>query len=77
MIAPLLAVERSLAGIAVFGTWAERWLDCVVATTERKRRLDGEGDESGARRQALWSNCTRSSVGKVGRRLWPSSVVRS
>ncbi len=54
MIAPLLAAPRPLAGVVVFGTSAERWLDCVVATTERSRRLDDEGAESSARQQALW-----------------------
>ena len=54
MIAPLLAVERPLAGVIVFGTSAERWLDCVVATTARRPRFEGEGAEPSARRLALW-----------------------
>jgi pimeloyl-ACP methyl ester carboxylesterase len=38
MIAPLLGLETSTAGIIVFGTSSARWHDCVVAAAERQRQ---------------------------------------
>jgi pimeloyl-ACP methyl ester carboxylesterase len=45
MIAPLLAKDRDVAGVAVFGTSAQRWHECIVASTLRQCALAGyEGD---------------------------------
>lgn len=44
MVAPLLARQPTIAGVAVFGTSALRWLDCVVGTTRRQLRLEGLPD---------------------------------
>jgi hypothetical protein len=41
MIAPLLAKDRDVAGVGVFGTSAERWHECILASTRRQCVLAG------------------------------------
>jgi pimeloyl-ACP methyl ester carboxylesterase len=55
MTAPLLALERAVAGIIVYGATAARWHECVVDTTRRQLRLS-ELPEAQLREQvALWA----------------------
>jgi uncharacterized protein len=45
MAAPLLAGERAVDGVIVFGTSTATWLDCVVASTRRQLALRGVAAE--------------------------------
>jgi hypothetical protein len=55
MTAPLLAIERELAGVIVYGASAARWHDCVVDTTRRQLRLAETDEASVEKKVALWS----------------------
>ncbi|MBK9258394.1 MAG: alpha/beta fold hydrolase [Polyangiaceae bacterium] len=56
MIAPVLAGEgANLAGIAVFGTSALRWVDCIVRATRRQRQLAGMSGEELEEYVADWA----------------------
>jgi hypothetical protein len=55
MTAPLLAVERAVAGIVVYGASGARWCDCVVDTTRRQLRLKGMSEVRAREEVALWS----------------------
>jgi len=55
MTAPLLALERSVAGILVYGASGARWHDCVVDTTRRQRRLARVAEARVEAEVALWS----------------------
>jgi len=55
MTAPLLAMERPLAGVLVYGASGARWHDCVVDTTRRQRRLAGIPEERVEAEVALWA----------------------
>jgi uncharacterized protein len=46
MIAALLAAERPVGGVLVYGTSTARWLDCVAASTARQQGLHGLGPEA-------------------------------
>ena len=39
MVAPILASERSVAGLMVYGTSTKSWLDCVTASTRRQLEM--------------------------------------
>lgn len=39
MVAPILAGERAVDGVMVYGTSTKNWLDCVVASTRRQYEL--------------------------------------
>lgn len=41
MVAPILASERPVAGVMVYGTSTRNWLDCVVASTRRQYEMRG------------------------------------
>jgi pimeloyl-ACP methyl ester carboxylesterase len=55
MTAPLLALERALAGVIVYGASGARWHDCVVDTTRRQRRLAGIAEAQVEAEVALWA----------------------
>jgi pimeloyl-ACP methyl ester carboxylesterase len=55
MTAPLLALERNVAGIIVYGASAARWHDCVVDTSRRQLRLAGHSEASIEAQVALWA----------------------
>jgi pimeloyl-ACP methyl ester carboxylesterase len=59
MTAPLLALERTVAGIIVYGATAARWHDCVVDTTRRQRRLAGLPESNVEEEVALWAELHR------------------
>ena len=54
MTAPLVAMERDVAGIMVYGASAARWHDCVVDTTRRQRLLAGVPEARVDAEVALW-----------------------
>lgn len=54
MLSPLVALERSLAGVIVFGSSSARWHECVVATSRRRLELTRPSDPRLARRLELW-----------------------
>ena len=54
MLAPLLAFDRPLAGVVVFGTSAARWHDGVVAAIGRKPLPRPGADGPYARQRQLW-----------------------
>jgi pimeloyl-ACP methyl ester carboxylesterase len=41
MVAPILASERALSGLMVYGSSTRNWLDCVVASTRRQYEMRG------------------------------------
>jgi pimeloyl-ACP methyl ester carboxylesterase len=41
MVAPLLGRSQGLAGVAVFGTSASRWFECIASSARRQLRLSG------------------------------------
>jgi hypothetical protein len=41
MVAALLACERAVDGIVVYGTSTMKWIDCIVATTRRQLEMRG------------------------------------
>jgi pimeloyl-ACP methyl ester carboxylesterase len=41
MVAPILASEKRVQGIMVYGTSTKTWLDCVVASTRRQYEMRG------------------------------------
>jgi dienelactone hydrolase len=45
MMAPLLAAERAVAGVMVYGTSTTPWLECVVASQRRQLELRGAPPE--------------------------------
>jgi hypothetical protein len=55
MTAPLLALERAVAGIVVYGASGARWHDCVVDTSRRQRLLAGVPPAKVEAEVALWS----------------------
>jgi hypothetical protein len=55
MTAPLLALERAVAGILAYGASGARWHDCVVDTTRRQRLLAGVTASRVEAEVALWS----------------------
>jgi pimeloyl-ACP methyl ester carboxylesterase len=55
MTAPLVALERRVAGVAVYGATGARWHDCVVDTTRRQLRLAGHTEERVEALVSLWS----------------------
>ena len=55
MTAPLLAMERPLAGLLVYGASGARWHDCVVDTTRRQRRLAGIAEARVEAEVARWA----------------------
>jgi pimeloyl-ACP methyl ester carboxylesterase len=55
MIAPLVAVERAVAGVIVWGASGARWHDCVVDTTRRQLRLTGLAEARVEAEVALWA----------------------
>jgi pimeloyl-ACP methyl ester carboxylesterase len=55
MTAPLLALERALAGILVYGASGARWHDCVVDTSRRQRLLAGVAEAQVEAEVALWA----------------------
>jgi pimeloyl-ACP methyl ester carboxylesterase len=54
MTAPLLALERPVAGIIVSGASAVRWADCVIDTTRRQLHLTTMSDTQIESDVALW-----------------------
>ncbi len=59
MVAPLLARETAVAGIAVFGTSARRWHDAMLGTTRRQRE---RGEEEMARWEELFDRVHRDGL---------------
>jgi hypothetical protein len=55
MTAPLLAVERTVAGVIVYGASGARWHDCVVDTSRRQRLLTGTAEARVEAEVALWA----------------------
>ena len=55
MTGPLLALERAIAGIVVYGASGARWHDCVVDTSRRQRLLAGVPAAQVEAEVALWS----------------------
>lgn len=55
MIAPIVASQRSVRGVMVFGTSAKRWRTCAVGTTERQLALKGYTGEALEARLAAWA----------------------
>ncbi len=55
MTAPLLAMERTVAGVMVYGATGARWHDCVVDTSRRQRRLAGIAEARVEAEVALWA----------------------
>jgi pimeloyl-ACP methyl ester carboxylesterase len=55
MTAPLLAIERSVAGVMVYGATGARWHDCVVDTSRRQRLLAGVEPARVEAEVALWA----------------------
>jgi pimeloyl-ACP methyl ester carboxylesterase len=71
MTAPLLAIERTVAGVIVSGASAARWHDCVVDTTRRQRRLAGLPDAQVEEEVARWAELHRL----VCREGWTPALV--
>jgi pimeloyl-ACP methyl ester carboxylesterase len=71
MTAPLLAVERAVAGVMVYGASGARWHDCVVDTTRRQRRLAGIAEAQVEAEVALWAELH----GLVCREGWTPALV--
>lgn len=59
MIAPVLARDVHVAGIAVFGTTARRWHDAMLGTTRRQRE---RGEEEMARWTELFDRVHREGL---------------
>jgi hypothetical protein len=55
MTAPLVATEREVAGVMVYGATGARWHDCVVDTTRRQRLLAGVPEARVEVEVALWA----------------------
>jgi pimeloyl-ACP methyl ester carboxylesterase len=55
MTAPLVAIERAVAGVIVSGASGARWHDCVVDTSRRQRRLAGVAEAQVEAEVALWA----------------------
>jgi pimeloyl-ACP methyl ester carboxylesterase len=73
MIAPLLARDRDLAGIVVFGSSSRAWDDCVMRTMIRQKKLAGTTDDALAPFVARWAEL----VALVVRERWtPDEVFR-
>lgn len=71
MTAPLLAVERIVAGVIVFGASGARWHDCVVDTSRRQRLLAGIAEARVEAEVALWAELH----GLVCRERWTPALA--
>ena len=71
MTAPLLALERRVAGLFVFGSSAERWVECVASTTRRQLLMRGKSEEEAKLEAARWSEMLRL----VCREGWTPDLV--
>jgi len=61
MMAAELAADTEIDGAMVFGTSTAKWVDCIVATTERQLRMRGAAEEVVAERIAELRNGVISS----------------
>ncbi len=71
MTAPIVALERRVAGVIVYGASARRWVECVADTTLRQLRMRGEPDENARLDAARWSEMLRL----VCREGWTPELV--
>jgi pimeloyl-ACP methyl ester carboxylesterase len=55
MTAPLVALERPVAGVVIYGASGARWHDCVVDTSRRQLRLAGKLEATVEAEVALWA----------------------
>jgi pimeloyl-ACP methyl ester carboxylesterase len=71
MTAPLLALERPVAGVIVYGASAERWVECVASTTRRQLRMRSKPEAEVEADAARWAEMLRL----VCREGWTPDLV--
>ncbi|HEX4516679.1 MAG TPA: alpha/beta fold hydrolase, partial [Polyangiaceae bacterium] len=71
MTAPLLALERRVAGVIVYGASARRWVECVADTTRRQLVMRGKSEDEASEDASRWSELLRL----VCREGWTPEIV--